>query len=154
MMFFLRFGTFVLLLISLAIGVLGFSCSTMKPLNYTVAVINEGRENVWFKPFQLTDAADTIVEFGEVFPSGRKSIAPYYCRPATTLDLSWRFLKSGEERQAQAAVNLPKEFTKKRGSAIVIHFKPEEGTVAVTYEIIDPKTGQMIVIQQGKRSTP
>ncbi len=51
-------------------------------------------------------------------------------------------------------MQLPDAFTKYRGSAIVFHIKPEEGTVAVSYEILDPKTGRISVIRQSTETFP
>lgn len=126
----------------------------MKPFNYTVAVMNEGQEGIWLMPFRLADDPNTTVLVGEVLPAGRKSISPYYCRPAHKLEIGWRYLQTGEERRGQVVMQLPDAFTKYRGSAIVFHIKPEEGTVAVSYEILDPKTGRISVIRQSTETFP
>ncbi len=131
----------------LAVCLFGGCCSTMKPLRYTVAVINEGREGIRVGPFELADVPEATVAVGEVLPGGRKSMSPYYCRPKQSLNLAWRFLQTSAERQARVVTELPKEFTKERGSAIVFHVRPEEGTVVVTYEILDPRTGRISVIR-------
>jgi len=48
---------------------------------------------------------------------------------------------------------LPKEFTKERGSSIILRIMPEKQCVEVTYEILDPRSGQMTIVQQGDRSS-
>lgn len=134
----------------MGVYLVGDGCSTIKPLRYTVAVVNEGREGIKVKPFELANEPEATVAVGEVLPGGRKSMAPYYCRPKQNLDLAWRFLHTSGERHVRVVSELPREFTKERGSAIVFHIKPEEGAVTVTYEIRDPKTGRTSII----RSSP
>jgi hypothetical protein len=140
-----------LLVACVALCLFGSGCSTMRPLRYTSAIVNEGRQAITVEPFELADAPEATVAVGDVLPTGRKSMSPYYCRPKSILNLTWRLLQTGEERQAHVIVDLPKEFTKERGSAIVFHIKPEEGTVEVTYEILDPRTGVLSIIRQGER---
>lgn len=140
------------IVVCVAVCLLECGCSTVQPLNYTVAVMNEGREGIRLMPFRLADTPDTTVAVGEALPGGRASMSPYYCRPKSSLTLAWCFLKTGEKRQAAAVVELPEEFTRERGSAIVFHIKPDDNTVDVTYEILDLRTGRMRIIRQEERS--
>lgn len=142
-----RIKTLVMWTGCLAMGFLGCSCSTMKPLYYSAVIANEGQEWIQVVPFKLADAPHSIVRVGEVHPGGRAGMSSFSCEPDRTLSIAWRLVKTGEEKQAQAVVNLPKEFTRDRGSAIVFHVKPEEGTLAVTYEIVDPETGRISIIR-------
>lgn len=144
-----RVETTAMLTGCLAVGLLGCSCSTMKPLHYSAVIANEGQEWIRVVPFKLADVPHSTVRVGEVHPGGRAGMSSFSCKPDGTLSIAWRLVKTGEEKHAQAVVNPPKEFTKERGSAIVFHVKPEEGTVSVTYEIIDPKTGRISVIRPG-----
>lgn len=142
-----RIETLITLTGCLAMGLLGCSCSTMKPLYYSAVVANDGQEWIRVVPFRLADAPHSTVHVGEVHPGGRAGVSSFSCQPDETLPLAWRLVKTGEEKQAQATVNLPMEFTKEQGSAIVFHINPEEGTVSVSYEILDPKTGRMTIIR-------
>jgi hypothetical protein len=142
-----RIETLAMLAGCLMVGLLGCSCSTMKPLYYSAVIANEGQEWIRVVPFKLANAPHSTVRVGEVHPGGRAGMSSFSCKPDGTFSIAWRLVKTGEAKQAQAVVELPKEFTKELGSAIVFHIKPEEGTVAVTYEIIDPRTGRISVIR-------
>jgi hypothetical protein len=137
----------VILVACVAACFLGGGCSTMKPLHYSAVVVNEGQEWIRIVPFKLAVTPHSTVHVGEVHPGGRAGMSSFYCEPDQILSIEWRLVTTGEEKHAQAFVELPKEFTKERGSAIVFHVKPEEGVVNVTYEILDPKTGRISVIQ-------
>jgi len=119
----------------------------MKPLRYSVAVVNEGRNPIVVKPFDLSDARNATVAVGKVMPSGRKSMSTYYCRPAEELIISWLVLDTGEEKEAQAEIGLPKEFTRATGRAIVLHVNPDKATLQVSYELLDPGTGRARVVE-------
>jgi hypothetical protein len=131
---------------------LGGGCLVMKPLSYTVAIINDGRDAIMVEPFELANTQDATVEVGEVVPKGRKSLSPFYNKPLHKVTISWRVIKTGKKGEAQVQPELPSEFTKDAGSAIVFHIKPEEGIVDVTYEILDLRTGQINSIREGEGS--
>lgn len=128
---------------------LGGGCSTMKPLRYGVAVVNGGTAKIVVDPFDIGEGTNAMVAVGELNPGKTAGMSPFYSRPLPTLTVVWRIPSTGAKQQAEVRPELPKEFTKERGSAIVFHVKPEEGTVSVTYEIIDPKTGRISVIRPG-----
>lgn len=125
----------------------GCGCSTTGELRYTVAVVNDGREGIVVEPFKLADVSEATVAVGQVLPAGRKSMAPYCCRPAPVLDLVWRILRTGEEHRARLHLDLPEAFTPRSGSAIVIHIKPEDGRVEVCFEVLDTLTGQISTVR-------
>jgi hypothetical protein len=133
---------------------LGHSCSMVKPLSYSAVIANEGQEWMSVLPFNLADAPHSTVHVGEVHPGGRAGMSSFYYRPDQEVTITWRLMATGAERRARATIELPKEFTKERGSAIVFNVKPEDGTVTVTYEILDPKTERMSVIRQGDGAGP
>lgn len=76
-------------------------------------------------------------------------MSPFYEKPNQELFIQWRLVETGEEGQARVITDFPKAFTKKHGRALVFHIRPEGKTVAVTYEILDPQTGQTRVIGPG-----
>ena len=135
----LVFGTSLCILIG--------SCSTTKPLHYSVDIMNGGKEGIKMEPFVLADSPRTTVSVGEAFPGGRVGEAPFYCRPNQIIEIHWSSIKTGQDGRASVQLNLPKEFTKKNGSCIVFHIKPEEKKVEMTYEILDPKTRETSIFR-------
>jgi hypothetical protein len=127
-------------------------CSTVKPLRYGVAVVNEGNEQIVVDPFDIGEGPQSMVSVGGVNPSRMAGMSPFYKRPLQAFSVTWRVPSTGAKGRAEVRPELPKEFTKERGSTIILRIRPEEQRVEVTYEIIDPKTGRMRVIRQGERS--
>ena len=145
-----RMGVFAILTSCLC--VFESSCLTMKPLRYAVDIINDGKEKIVVDPFEVTKGQHATVAVGEVSPGGTAGMSPFYRRPMQTLTITWRVLSTGERGQAQVTPELPKEFTKDRGSSIILRIRPEEQRVDVTYEILDPRTGQVSILRQGEPS--
>jgi hypothetical protein len=50
--------------------------------------------------------------------------------------------------KVEVILNLPKEFTKERGSCIDFYIYPEKQRIEIGYEILDLTTGQISVMHQ------
>lgn len=140
----------VIVLVAICVSLLSMGCSTTKPLKYSVDIVNGGREKIIVEPFQITEGAYEKVAVGEVNPGGTAGMSPYYGWPRQTFTVEWRVPSTGAKGQAEVRPQLPKSFTKKRGSAIILRIYPEEQRVDVTYEVLDPKTGALNAIRQGQ----
>jgi hypothetical protein len=124
-------------------------CSTMKPLRYAVDIVNDGKERIAVDPFDIVEGTHSTVAVGEVNPGGTAGMSPFYRRPIRSFTVAWRILSTGERGRALVMPELPKEFTKERGSSIILRIRPEEQQVEVTYEIMDPRSGNLTIIRQG-----
>lgn len=131
------------------VSVLGCSCSMMKPMRYGVAVINEGSTKILVEPFVIVEGPHGTVAVGEVNPGKMAGMSPFYRSPIEIVTISWRVPNTGANGQAQVKPELPKEFTKKTGSSILLHIHPDEQRIEIFYEILDPQTGQTRVIGPG-----
>ena len=120
--------------------------SITRPLNYSVEIYNKGKEMIVVDPFLITDGPVSTVEVGEVYTGS--SIAPFYTKPFQSVNIAWHSSTTGAGGSAQVTMNLPKEFTRERGSGIVFFIFPEEQKVDVAYEIFNPKTGETYIIRQ------
>lgn len=138
----------LVMIMSSAVCLFGSSCFTIKPLHYAVDIINDGKEKIIVDSFEIVQGPHATVAVGEVNPGGTAGMSPFYYKPLQKVVISWRAIKTGEKSKAEVAMELPKEFTKKNGSAIVFHINPEDGVVDVTYEILDPRTGRLKIIRQ------
>jgi len=136
--------------IAITVCLLGSGCSTTKPLRYGVAVINGGNARIIVEPFDIVEGAHSAVAVGEVGPGKTAGMSPFYCKPVETFTLEWRVPSTGAKGQAEVRPQLPKSFTKRRGSAIILRIVPDEQRVDVTYEILDPKTGRLVMVGQGQ----
>ena len=135
---------FICLSVFLTIG-----CSSMtRPLHYGVGIENKGKEMIVVDPFQIADGSDSIVGVGEAYPGGVAGMSPFYTKPFQSVNIAWYSSATGARGSAQARLNLPKEFTKERGSEIRFYIFPEEQKVDVAYEIFNPKTGETYIIRQ------
>ena len=122
--------------------------SITRPLNYSVEIYNKGKEMIVVDPFLITDEPVSTVEVGEVYSHNSKAMSPFYTKPFQSVNIAWRSSTTGTRGSAQATLNLPKEFTKERGSEIKFYIFPEEQKVDVTYDIFNPKTGETYIIRQ------
>lgn len=140
----------VIVLVAIAVCFLDSGCSTSKPLRYGVAVINSGNAKIVVEPFNIVEGVHSTVAVGEVGPGKTAGMSPFYREPIEKFTLAWRVPSTGAKGQAEVRPQLPKSFTKKRGSAIILRIYPEEQRVDVTYEVLDPKTGALNAIRQGQ----
>jgi hypothetical protein len=116
--------------------------------NYSVQVINKDGQLILVDPFQITDGPVSMVHCGEVYPNNGKEMAPFYTTPFQSLTITWRIPASGAMGRAQVQMKIPKEFTQKMASRINFYIYPVEQRVEITYDILDPKTGQEKTIRQ------
>ena len=137
-----------ILLICLSVCVVTGCSSMTKPLYYSVGVKNKGKEMIVVDPFQITDGPVSIVDVGEVYPDGNATMAPFYTRPFQHVIVTWRATTTKSKGKAEAMLNLPKEFTKERGSFINFYIFPDTQKIDVAYEILNPKTGQTDTVLQ------
>ena len=119
-----------------------------RPLHYGVGIENKGKEMIVVDSFQITDGPVSIVSVGEAYPGGTVGMSPFYTKPFQDLTITWRVPATGARGQAQVQLDLPKEFTKERGSEIDFYIYPNKQHVEVAYDILNPKTGEIKTIQQ------
>lgn len=124
------------------------SCSTMKPLRYAVDIINDGKEMIVVEPFEISEGPHATVAVGGVNPGGTAGMSPFYKRPLQTFNISWSVPSTGAKGQVEVRPDLPDAFTKERGITIILRIRPAEERVEVTYEILDPRTGEASIIRQ------
>ena len=118
-----------------------------KPLYYRVDIENKGSQMILVDPFQITEGSASMVDVSKLYPNTHSGIAPFYTPPFRTVTIAWRVSTTGAIGQAQVQLNLPKEFTKEKGSCIDFYIYPEEQRVEVAYDIVDPKTGQINTVR-------
>ena len=109
----------------------------MHPLNYSVSVIIIGDETIRVEPFVLFKGENSLVAVGNVMPGGHASYGSYFNKPQRDITLRWKSLKTGKTGQASVVLELPKQFTRKRGKVINFHITPAEQKAWVTYEVLD-----------------
>jgi hypothetical protein len=120
-------------------------CSHSKPVQYSVTLINDGKETIVVNDIGFTDDAISPGHKIECMPGPKMSatIMGFQRPPPEQVTLSWKIQRTGQTGKGTVKVQMPKGLRNKDNLTIEFHITPETQQVAVAYEIWDPEAETM-----------
>ena len=147
--------TFALIaVIVIIVCLVGWGCKSFgSSLKYSVDIKNIGKNKIHVGHFQLYESKNqNLVVTGMFGPGVRKSSGPFYKRPNSKIQITWKDSESGKSLNDTIMIKLPVLFSNREyGANILIYINSDTNKIVIAYKVFDPKKQDFITVDsEGK----